>query len=222
MPLCFRYLILIILIAYSGIAYTQKLSLITEGGYSYRLMLPPDSITNSYKSYLEGKKPGSNYALELVWFNDNNGIGIKYTTFLSSISRNNVEILRGFRINKSENIQVNYYSFQFHSRKRLMESRFYGELAGGLGVIYYYNKANELTEKLDIEGKTYGLDASITCDYIIHRNVSIFVSTHLFLANLSEQTKNGNKEILNPKESLSRIDCNGGIRISLNFQQQTN
>ena len=114
-----------------------------------------------------------------------------------------------------EKVRVDYYSFQYHVRARLNKSRLYGELAGGLGLIKYYNDGKLWNENFSLEGKTYGMNASLCFDYIIHRNISLFVSSSLFLANLNEQTRNGFTEKLNPKESLSRIDCNGGIRISL-------
>jgi hypothetical protein len=208
-------IVILIFFTFWGSGYSQKLSLLTEGGFSYRLMMAPDSITDSYYSYFQKKKTGSNLGIELVWFTDDQGFGIKYASFLNSVSESKIEFQKFNRINKSEKIQIDYYSMQYHARKQLKKSRLFIEFSGGLGLVRYYNEATEQQAEFSIAGKSYGMNGTLSFDYVIHRNVSVFFSTQAFLANLNEQTRNGFTEILNPKESLSRIDFNGGIRISL-------
>ena len=65
---------------------SQNFSVLVNGGYSFRLMTLKDTVSESYNSYFNRKKPGINYNIETVWYGGNQGVGLRFNSFLNSVS----------------------------------------------------------------------------------------------------------------------------------------
>lgn len=193
--------------------FSQDFCIIANAGYSYRLMALGDTMSSSLESYSKKKKPGINYNIEVVWFNDNQGIGVRFNSFMNSVSGKNIQLSPVETVDKSEKIRINYWSLQYHNRTQIKETRLWIELSGGIGLVRYYNDGYELLEKISIIGKTYGLNGTVSCEYRIFKNFSFSFDAGIFIAVLSEYVRNGYTVILQKKEGLTRIDINGGLKI---------
>jgi hypothetical protein len=209
----------ILILTASGIltptkSFSQDFCILANTGFSYRLVTLKDTISSSYQSYFNKKKPGYNYNIEAVWYSEDQGIGLRLNSFLNSVSGKDIYLSRSEKVDKSENIRIDYYSIQYHNRKQIKTSRFWTELSAGVGYVRYHSIGNEMAEEITIIGKTAGLNATLYLDYHIFKFLSINFSTNFFIAVLSKDINNGNTEILKNKEGLTRIDLNGGMRIS--------
>jgi hypothetical protein len=193
---------------------SQNFSVLVNGGYSYRLMALKDTVSESYNSYFNRKKPGINYNIEAVWYSENQGVGLRFNSFLNTVSGKNIFIAQFEKVDKAEKIRIDYYSIQYHYRKHIKKSRFWAEFSAGIGYVTYHSEGDELAEQITITGNTAGLNGTIFLDYRIFESLSLNISTNIFIAVLSKELNNGNTEILKNKEGLTRIDLNGGIRIS--------
>jgi hypothetical protein len=192
--------------------FSQDFCVLVNGGFSYRLMTLKDTISSSYQSYFSRKKPGINYCIETVWYSGDQGFGLRFHSFLNSVSGKNIYLSRGVKVDKSEHIRIDYYSIQYHYRKLIKNSRFWTELNAGFGYVSYNSEGNELAEQITIEGKTAGINGTFFLDYHIFKYLSLNTSVNIFLAVLSKYVNNGNTEILTNKDNLTRIDLNGGLR----------
>jgi hypothetical protein len=173
-----------------------------------------DTVSESYNSYFNRKKPGINYNIETVWYGGNQGVGLRFNSFLNSVSGKNIYIDQFEKVDKSEKIRINYYSIQYHNRKQISNSGFWAEFCVGIGYVTYYSEGNELAEQITITGNTAGLNGTVYLDYHVFEFLSFNISANLFIAVLSKEINNRNTEILTNKEGLARVDLNGGIRIS--------
>lgn len=195
--------------------FSKDFCVLINDGISYRLMTLKDTISSSYSSYFNRKRPGFNYNLEAVWYSENQGIGLKFNSFLNLVSGKDIYLSPVEKVDKSEKIRIDYYSLQYHIRSQIKKSHFWKELSIGAGYVSYHNEGNELAEEITIIGHTIGLNATLNLDYQICKFLSINISTNLFIAVLSKDEKNGYAETLQNKEGLTRVDLNGGMRIRL-------
>jgi hypothetical protein len=205
--------LLVLLIIPVNNLLSQNFSVLVNGGYSYRLMTLKDTVSESYNSYFNRKKPGINYNIETVWYGGNQGVGLRFNSFLNSVSGKNIYIDQFEKVDKSERIRINYYSIQYHNRKQISKSGFWVEFCAGIGYVTYHSEGNELAEQITITGNTAGLNGTVYLDYHVFEFLSFNISTNLFIAVLSKEINNGEIEILTNKEGLARVDLNGGIRI---------
>jgi hypothetical protein len=192
---------------------SQSFSLCLNGGYSYRIMVAPAGSYNSYSTYLDRKKSGTNLTVDFLWINDMYALGIGYNRFFNSASGKNVQLAQFDRVDVHEKIRVDYYNIQIHRIKEVSKTRFSMDFEFGLGLVKYYNDSTAYTETIAIDGKTYGLHGAISFDYKIFNFIALELKPKLFMAILSEETKDGNYFKLNPKEGLTRFDINAGIRV---------
>ena len=194
-------------------SFSQNFCIFLNSGFSYRLMTMKDTVSESFQSYFNRKRPGINYNIEAVWYSENQGVGLRFNSFLNSVSGKNIYLSPVENVDKNEDIRITYYSLQYHFRKQIRKSRFRLELCGGIGYVTYHSDGKELAEEILITGNTVGINGTIFLDYRVFKFLSINVSTNLFIAVLSKDLKNGDTEILTNKESLGRFDFNGGVKI---------
>jgi hypothetical protein len=182
-------------------------------GPGYRLMTLKDSSTESFESYFKKKKPGTTLDFQAIWYSDNHGIGVGFKSFFNSVSGENIEIPTRERVNMSDRIRINFFSLQYHNRFYYNDSRLWGDLGFGLGLVRYRDEGKFFETNVLTTGKTYGLDASLSCNYDVSRRLAFGISAGFFTAVLSEWIKDGNLEKLEPKEGLTRLELTGGIKI---------
>jgi hypothetical protein len=206
-------IIIILLALYPAINIHGQFIITAETGYSYRLMLTPDSVSSSYASYFNKKRSGINFNGEIVYFNENQGIGFRYNSFINKVSGKKIEIPGSAILDKSENIHINYYSIQYHKRKNFNKSKFYAGFCFGLGYVQYMNTGKEAAEEIDLSGSTYGLNLALSLEYKIYKHLSFHISPNFFMAVLNQYLMNGNTVMLKKKESLSTLDTNGGVSV---------
>jgi hypothetical protein len=190
----------------------QKLQLLANGGLSYRIFSINDSISDSYASYLEKKRPGYNYNLEFIWFSDDQGIGIKYSNYLNKVSGKNLRMTDVVKIDKSETVYIEFYSLQYHKRKQSGKSRFIGDFAVGLGYVRYSSLGKEFEEDVEDKGSTYGLSATLSLNYQILKWMAFGVSSNIFIANIKAITRNGFDWPVS--EGLTHADVGAGLVFS--------
>jgi hypothetical protein len=192
---------------------SQSFAFSASGGYSYRFMLAPARSDNSYSTYFDRKREGNNLNFDLIWIQDVYGLGIGFNRYFNSSSGKNVQLAQFNKVNVHENIRVDYFNLQFHRFKNFSLTRFSLDFEVGMGLVKYYNDSTVYSEKIEIEGKTYGLHGSVSLLYKISKQFTIDLKPKLFMAVLSEETKDGYFFKLNPKEGLTRFDINLGIRL---------
>lgn len=214
-----KYLVVFIttvLILFSSVNLNaQKFNLYLSGGFSYRFFLPPADASTSYKDYLSKKRKGISFSIEPLWYSEGHGIGFQYSNFHNSASGDNIKLSAletHYKI--TENININYYSLQYHNTKDNVESSFLYDFQFGMGVIRYRSSGTEYISSLDIKAKTYGLNTGLTIGYKLTKYASICISNGVFLATIGEIEKNGHPETLKVHESISHYDLNGSLRIN--------
>jgi len=208
----FCLLFLLIDISFGNTGIAQKFCIITDAGYSYRLMIKPDSITdNNNISYFEKKKPGFNYNIEVAWFKDNYGFGIRFNSFMNSVSGKYAVLSDTF--NKSEITRFNYYSIQYHSRKEFGKTRFWRELSVGFGLLTYNNDEKVDTTKINFTGYTYGLNLAFSIEYRLSKHLYLSIAPNILIAKINQLEQNGYPVQLKNGESLARADITGGIKV---------
>jgi hypothetical protein len=190
-----------------------QLEITSDAGYSYRFMLTPDSVKSSYASYFNKKRPGININGEIAYYRENQGIGFLCNSFMNKASGSQVEITPGVKVAKSENIHINYYSIQYHRRRIFNKSKFSAVYSFGLGYVQYQNTGKENTDEIDLNGSSYGLNVALSFEYKIYKHLSFHISPNFFMAVLSQYVQDGITFPLPKKESLTRIDTNGGMSI---------
>ena len=205
-----RYLI-ILLFLWPAFCIHSQVILTADAGYSYRLMLTPDSSSSSYSSYFNKKRPGINFNGEIAYYSENQGIGFRYNSFINKVSGKSVEVSNILKVDKSENIQINYYSIQYHKRRVFNKSKLSTGFCFGLGYVKYLNTGKEAAEEIDLNGTTYGLNVALSLEYKIYKHLSFHISPNFFMAVLSQYLENGNTVTLKKKESLTRLDTNFGV-----------
>jgi hypothetical protein len=188
----------------------QKFELVFNGGYSYRLFTINDSTTDSYASYLKKKRPGYEFSSELIWYDANQGIGLKFSEFINNVDGNNLKLDSLNKIDRTETINIDFYSLQYHKKQQFGKSRVYGDFAVGLGYVRYSSKGKEYKEDVEIKSSTYGLSTTLSLNYQIVKRLMLGISTNIFIANIKEHTRNGYTETEN--EGLTHVDIGGGLR----------
>jgi hypothetical protein len=189
---------------------SQKFELVFNGGYSYRVFTINDSVSDSYASYLKKKRPGFAFNSELIWYDDNQGFGLKFSEFMNNVDGNDLKLDSLNKIDKSESINIDFYSLQYHKKHQFGKSRVFGDFAVGLGYVRYSSEGKEYQEDVEIKGSTYGLSTTLSLNYQLMKRLMLGISTNIFLANLKEHTRNGYTEI--EREGLTHVDFCGGLR----------
>lgn len=183
------------------------------GGLGYRILFAPQGATQDFQKYDEEKRQGLVYNAEVAYNFDGQLIGIRYITFRNSISVNNYEIDDGNRVDKSEDIQINYYGLQYHNQYQIKESRYYFSFTVGAGIIRYYSDGKVDTYKLNISGKTYGLTGGAELEYRISRRFAFASEFILFTAKITDVKQNGDDIKLKNAESLTHCDINACLKL---------
>ncbi len=189
-----------------------QFSIQTDYGYSYRIIVPNGVDTGSYASYIQKKRQGTNLNIEAIWYNADDGFGFGYNEFFNSFSAQNIEISQGAIENISGKTTIDYFSIQYHHRKHYNNPRLSGEFTGGFGYIYYSYTGKQDTANFNNTGNTLGFNLGLLLEYNVYKQFSVFGSTKLLVATLSQIKNDGEIKVLTQKESLTHFDLNFGIR----------
>jgi hypothetical protein len=205
----------LILLFHTLSLFSQKFELAFNSGMGYRVFAISDSVTDSYAGYLKKKRPGNILGAEFIWFDSNQGFGLKYTGFFNRVSGSGLKLNALEKIDKTETIQIDYYSLQYHKRFWAQERKLFTDAAVGLGYVRYSSIGKELEEENVIKGTTYGLNATFSINYNLVRKLVVGVYADMFLANIKKYQQNGADRILNVGEGLTYI--NGGLLLRYCF-----
>ena len=209
-----KSIIIFLLFVLSLPVFSQKVSVIADGGYSHRLFLIPDSTNKSYSEYLKGKRPGKNFGIEAIYYNEGHGFGFKFSTFLNSVSGKNIDTTLFNKVNINENIRINYFSLQYHWQNQISNLPLFYEVCAGLGLIRYKSEGKEDEEKSVILGKSYGMNAAFSFEYAIFEHLSLGSSVDFMIGKLVQGTHNGYIYNFKPQENITRLDLNLFTRFS--------
>jgi hypothetical protein len=151
-----RVIFLCVILAFvcSTKSESQSFSFCANGGFGYRLMVAPAGSYDSYSTYFDKKKSGSNLTFDFLWIQDVYALGIGYNRFFNSVSGKNVQLALFNKVDVREKIRVDYYNIQFHRIKQVSKTRFSMDFEVGLGLVKYYNDSTAYSEVIKIEGKT--------------------------------------------------------------------
>lgn len=190
------------------------------GGYSTGKL--PDDIPIILKQYAENLKSGSTFSSEVSYLINNSiGFGVKYSSFNSENSLDNISITYPNGITRygamRDDINVRFIGGTFYNR--LFSKNKNNNLLIGLsiGKLNYKNDAIVI-DQLTITGNTLGFVADFGYDISITEDLALGFLLSWTQGSLSEIKINqggGIQKIkfdANQKESLSRIDFSIGLK----------
>jgi hypothetical protein len=205
--------------SYSGSRYRVAI----QGGLSYLTAKTASSVPQALKNHVKQLKSGYHWGAEIHYFtNENFGFGLKYSTFYSSNSEQNVSItlidnsvLYGIK-------DTNYIHFIGPSvLYKTISSNGKNAWTSGLSLGYlgYKQKEQAGNRYFTSTAATFGMSADLGYDIYLYKKLSLGFLVSFVSGSLGEidVENNGVSQTikLDERESLGRIDLSVGLRWNL-------
>lgn len=180
-----------------------------------------DSLLPELQSYFNQLRSGWHYGFQSEYFfNENVGIGAKYTTFKT---KNDVDSLvveffsSTFYIDLSNEMKINSLSPMVYGRLPLLKNKL--SITGGVGPawLFYRNIGKAVGDSVMLKGSSPGLSTSLRVSYEVFPNFNIGIQGSYIYALLKGFTQDDGttqQEITLEKanyQNISRIDLSFGI-----------
>ncbi len=193
-----------------------------QGGWSYRTAAVSKDLSPLLQDYMKGLKSGYNYGADATFFfNRSFGIGITYSGSRSSNLLTVTDTISKRTGNLVDNIVVNFIAPSFMAREIFgRNDNFQFWVSASIGYLSYKDDALVL-DPVYITGSTVGLGTSLGFDIGLTKSVFIGAQLNSIMGSLSKltvKTALGTETVTlegDKRESLSRIDVSGGLRINL-------
>ncbi len=163
-----------------------------DGGYS-RWLYSPDSISSGFKNFLGRLTTGFAGSAEAdFFFLPRGGVGLQSIWYLSNATAEGIKFRDKDALTHDlrEHADFFYVGPEFLARQRLSQ---HTVLIAGFGVGYMHFSQTELNDGVTyrLASKNYGLVASLSGDYLLHRYLALGISGRFVFSNFRDYTVNG-------------------------------
>ncbi len=200
----------------------QRYRVSFNGGFSYLIGKTSESVPNDLKNYISELKSGSHFSVDGGYFwKENIGLGLKYSSFLTKNSIDNVTVTdvngqtRNGRL--ADNINTQFFGATIYNRAYSKSRNTVWLLNASLGYLAYKDNATVINNFL-ITGGTLGGGLDFSADFKLGENFYFGLGAGYMLGVL-KQVKYGsgsNQQIRKfdegEYESMNRIDLSAGVR----------
>ena len=206
----------------------QKIRIGAEAGYAYRIASLPDGIDPVVEDYFKDLKSGFHWGLNAHYFTSEFlGFGVNYTSFYSSNASN--EIATTFEdgtveVGIKDEISIHLIAPSVVSRLRSQDGKHSLISRLSVGYMRYINEEQLGQRSFKTTGGTLGLEAKADYDFGLSEWFFIGVGISFSAGSISEVevSENGGpmrtvnlEDESGERESLSRINITGGLRVLL-------
>ncbi len=200
----------------------QKYRLSFNGGLSFLLAKTSDDVPADFKQYVKELKSGSHFSIDGGYFwKENIGLGLKYSSFFSKNSINDVtfEDINGqSRYGRMEdNINTQFIGAMLYNRGYSKSRNTIWFLNASLGYIAYKNNA-KLVDDFMITGSTVGFGLDLGVDFKLTQNLYLGLGANYTAGALRKLTYNNgfSEQTVEMEEgsyeSMNRLDLLTGLR----------
>lgn len=189
-------------------------------GYS-QMTNDPGEVTGIAKEYHDGRNSGNHFLLEADFFyNENGGLGIKYSRFNSFVSIHDVEF-------EDDQGNVELGTLESDTKVNFLAGNFIWKvqpfknptaLTFGLGLGYVvFNDDHIYKDPFEVSGDSFGVDLHLGTDIHITKNYFVHLAVNYFGSSLRTiSIDNGEEKRVvdfpaGQQETISRIDFSLGI-----------
>ncbi|QEK50631.1 hypothetical protein FYC62_02335 [Pedobacter aquae] len=204
----------------------SKFRLGVSGGLSFLLAKISEQVPAESKDYVRDLKSGAHFSVDASYFwKEQIGLGFKYINFTSS-NEGRIFYDDGSGFGPSlqyleDNITTQFFGPVLYSRYYSKNRKTELVTGFGLGYLDYRDNGNLNNTDVNIKGGTIGLNADISADFYLTKNLSLGLGIGLVggtLRKLERQVGNMTQTIELEEgnyESLTRLDIFTGLRWKL-------
>lgn len=194
-------------------------------GLGRRLGRLPEGLNSTQRNYINDLKSGLSFDAGLtLYFDEQNGIGLKINNFSSTAQANNLSFPFGgasFSGATNSNERMTFYGLNYGNRYLSSNNNNQLHTSIGLGFFEYLDKTRVGSRSFEIYHSTIGISSDISYDIMLTDRFFIGFPFSLFLGSASEAKltlDNGFSETIDlgdDAESFTRIDFSVGLRYIL-------
>lgn len=202
----------------------QNFRLSIQGGFSYLTAATSSSVPAFMKSYVDELKSGMHWGASLsFFFNENIGVGARYSSFNTSNVFNGQIVITNTTTGQSrvggmsDDVTVNFIGPEFCTRFYTANNKFCFLFGLAVGYLDYKNHAM-LIDEFTFTGNTIGYGVHAGVDYVFDKNIGVGISVSTCNGSLSSMVQDDGKTQqkvvfrTGEYENVSRIDISGGLR----------
>lgn len=194
-------------------------------GFGRRLGRLPSGLNNNERNYLNDLKSGFSIDAGLaIFFDEQNGIGLKINNFSTSAQANNLNFQFGntsFSGPVDSQERMTFYGLTYNNRLLSSKNKNQLHTSIGIGFFEYVDNTSVGSRSFEIYHSTLGISSDISYDVMLSDRLFIGFQFSLFLGSASEAKltlDNGTSQTIDfgdDAESFTRIDFSIGLRYTL-------